>query len=73
MGDVVVWVVIGINLGGDMTPMDSPSSIIAVGVSEQKRCPISFNLFFKMGLGLTVLHFIISMTYLYLRFGLLTL
>ena len=63
--------VIGANLGGCMTPIGSPSSIIAIGVSEQEGYPISFNTFLKMGLGLTVLYFLISMAYLYVRFGLL--
>jgi Na+/H+ antiporter NhaD/arsenite permease-like protein len=69
----VLWwgLIIGANLGGCMTPIGSPSSIITIGVSEQEGCPISFNTFLKMGLGLTVLYFLISMAYLYVRFGLL--
>ncbi|MCW3979032.1 MAG: SLC13 family permease [Candidatus Bathyarchaeota archaeon] len=69
----VLWwgLIIGANLGGCMTPIGSPSSIITIGVSEQEGYPISFNTFLKMGLGLTVLYFLISMAYLYIRFGLL--
>jgi len=69
----VLWwgLIIGANLGGCMTPIGSPSSIITIGVSEQEGYPISFNTFLKMGLGLTVLYFLISMAYLYVRFGLL--
>ncbi len=63
--------VIGANLGGCMTPIGSPSSIITIGVSEQEGYPISFNTFLKMGLGLTLLYFLISMAYLYVRFSLL--
>ncbi len=63
--------VIGANLGGCMTPIGSPSSIITIGVSEQEGYPISFNTFLKMGLGLTILYFVISMAYFYVRFGLL--
>jgi Na+/H+ antiporter NhaD/arsenite permease-like protein len=81
VGDLVTddsWVglwwglVIGANLGGNMTPIGSPSNIITIGVSEQEGYPISFNTFMKMGLGLTFLYFIISMAYIYLRFGLLS-
>ncbi len=64
--------VIGANLGGNMTPIGSPSTIIAIGVSEQEGYPISFNTFLKMGLGLTVLHFLIAMVYIYVRFGVLS-
>jgi len=64
--------VIGANLGGNMTPIGSPSTIIAIGVSEQEGCPISFTTFLKTGLGLTVVHFVISMIYLYVRYGILS-
>jgi Na+/H+ antiporter NhaD/arsenite permease-like protein len=64
--------VIGANLGGNMTPIGSPSTIIAIGVSEQEGYPISFTTFLKMGLGLTVVHFMISMIYLYVRYGTLS-
>lgn len=63
--------VIGANLGGCMTPIGSPSSIITIGVSEQEGYPISFNTFLKMGFGLTILYFLISMAYFYVRFSLL--
>jgi len=71
-GKQVWWgLVIGANLGGNMTPIGSPSTIIAIGVSEQEGCLIPFNRFLKIGLGLTMLHFMISMLYLYIRYGLL--
>jgi len=63
--------VAGANLGGNMTPIGSPSSVIALGVAEQEGYPISFNAFLKMGVGLTVLHFIISSVYIYVRYGLI--
>ena len=71
-GKQVWWgLVIGANLGGNMTPIGSPSTIIAIGVSEQEGYSIPFNRFLKIGLGLTMLHFMISMLYLYIRYGLL--
>lgn len=63
--------VAGANLGGNMTPIGSPSSVIALGVAEQEGYPISFNVFLKIGVGLTVLHFIISSVYIYVRYGLI--
>ena len=63
--------VAGANLGGNMTPIGSPSSVIALGVAEQEGYPISFNAFLKMGVGLTLLHFIISSVYIYVRYGLI--
>ncbi len=63
--------VAGANLGGNMTPIGSPSSVIALGVAEQEGYPISFNVFLKIGVGLTVLHFIISSIYIYVRYGLI--
>jgi Na+/H+ antiporter NhaD/arsenite permease-like protein len=70
---LTLWwgLVIGTNLGGSMTPIGSPSNVIAIGVSEQEGYQISFNMFLKTGLSLTILYFIISMIYLYLRYGLL--
>ena len=69
----ILWwgLVIGANLGGCMTPIGSPSNVIAMGVSEQEGYPIPFNQFLKLGIMLTVIYFIISMIYIYVRYGLL--
>ena len=63
--------VIGANLGGNMTPIGSPSNVITIGISEQEGYPISFTMFLKLGLSLTIFYFIISTGYLYLRYGVL--
>jgi Na+/H+ antiporter NhaD/arsenite permease-like protein len=70
----MLWwgLVIGANLGGNMTPIGSPSNIITIGVSEQEGYPISFKMFMKIGLGLTLLYFVISTAYIYVRFGVIT-
>jgi len=67
----VVWwgLLFGVNLGGNMTPIGSPSTIIALGVSEQEGYRIPFTRMLKIGSGITVLHFGVSMLYLYLRYG----
>lgn len=69
----VIWwgLIIGVNLGGNITPIGSPSTIIAIGVSEQEGYPISFKRVLKIGLLLTILHLIISMLYLYIIYILL--
>jgi len=69
----MLWwgLVIGANLGGCMTPIGSPSSIIAIGVSEQEGYPISFKMFLKVSVGLTLLYFVISTAYIYVRFSVL--
>lgn len=63
-----VWwgLVIGANLGGCLTPIGSPSSIIALGVAEQEGQPISLIRFLKICLGVTAINLCISTLYLYL-------
>jgi Na+/H+ antiporter NhaD/arsenite permease-like protein len=67
----LLWwgLVIGANLGGNMTPIGSPSNVITIGISEQEGFPISFTMFLKLGSTLTILYFIISTFYLYLRYA----
>jgi Na+/H+ antiporter NhaD/arsenite permease-like protein len=69
----LLWwgLVIGANLGGNMTPIGSPSNVITIGISEQEGYPISFTMFLKLGLSLTILYFIVSSGYLYVRYGLM--
>jgi Na+/H+ antiporter NhaD/arsenite permease-like protein len=72
-GSRLLWwgLVIGANLGGNMTPIGSPSNVITIGISEQEGQKISFIMFLRLGLSLTVLYFIISMGYLYVRYGMM--
>ena len=69
----LLWwgLVIGANLGGNMTPIGSPSNVITIGISEQEGYPISFNMFLQLGLKLTLMYFFISMGYIYIRYGLM--
>ena len=66
-----IWwsLVVGANLGGNLTPIGSPSTIIVLGVSEREGCPISVMQFFKICLPLTLIHLVISMVYLSLLNG----
>lgn len=63
-----VWwgLVLGANIGGCLTPIGSPSSIIALGVAEQEGYPISLSRFLKICLGITTVNLLISTLYLYL-------
>lgn len=69
----VLWwgLVIGANLGGNMTPIGSPSTVITICVSEQEGYPIPFKMFLKIGFGLAMPYFFISMAYIYVRYGIL--
>jgi len=70
MSPSIWWsLVVGANLGGNMTPIGSPSNIIVLGVSEREGCPISVMQFFKICLTVTLIHLVISMAYLSLLNG----
>jgi len=63
-----VWwgLAVGANLGGNLTPIGSPSNLIVLSVSEREGYPISLSKFFKICFGVTMIHLIISMLYLYI-------
>jgi Na+/H+ antiporter NhaD/arsenite permease-like protein len=62
-----VWwgLILGANLGGCLTPIGSPSSIIAIGVAEREGHPISLRRFFIICFGVTIVNLLISTIYLY--------
>lgn len=66
-----VWwgLVVGANLGGNLTPIGSPSNIIVLGVSEREGHPISLGRFFKICFGVTIVHLFVSMLYLYVMYS----
>jgi len=65
-----IWwgLVVGANLGGNLTPIGSPSNILVLGVSEREGHPISLVKFFKICFGVTLMHLVVSMLYLYLMY-----
>lgn len=68
-----VWwgLVIGANLGGSLTPIGSPTNIIVLGVSEREGHPISLGKFFKICFGVTMVHLLVSMLYLYVMYNII--
>ncbi len=66
-----VWwgLVVGANLGGSLTPIGSPSNIIVLGVSAREGHPISLGRFFKICFGITMIHLVVSMIYLYFMYS----
>lgn len=68
-----IWwgLVLGANLGGCLTPIGTPSNIIALGVAEREGQPIPLGRFFRMCFGVTMVHLLISTLYLYFVYNLL--
>ena len=62
-----VWwgLILGANLGGCLTPIGSPSSIIALGVADREGHLISLRRFFIICFGVTIVNLLISTIYLY--------
>jgi Na+/H+ antiporter NhaD/arsenite permease-like protein len=55
--------VVGANLGGNLTPIGSPSNILALGVSEREGRPIKLSIFFRYCFLITMMHLILSTIY----------
>ena len=60
--------VVGANLGGNLTPIGSPSNILVLGVSEMEGRPIKLSTFFRYCFLITLLHLIVSTIYIYILF-----
>lgn len=62
-----IWwgLVLGANLGGCLTPIGSPSSIIAIGVAEREGHPIPLGRFFKICFGVTMVNLFVATIFLY--------
>ena len=60
--------VVGANLGGNLTPIGSPSNILVLGVSEREGRPIKLSTFFRYCFLITIMHLIVSTIYLYILY-----
>ncbi|MBD3204678.1 hypothetical protein GF327_10385 [Candidatus Woesearchaeota archaeon] len=58
--------VVGAGLGGNLTPIGSPSNVIAMGIAKKNNRKIKFMDFVKVGFGLTIIQLVISGVYFYL-------
>jgi len=59
---------VGANLGGNLTPIGSPSNILVLGVSEREGRPIKLSTFFRYCFLITMMHLIVSTIYLYILY-----
>lgn len=67
----LVWgLVFGANLGGNLTPIGSPSNIVALGILERNGCKGFFRKFFKIGAITALIHLTLATLYIFLRFTL---
>jgi len=66
----ILWwcIAIGAGLGGNLTPIGSPSTVIAMGIAKKEGNPISFDEFFKIGFIVTITQLLLSTLYLLLRY-----
>ena len=63
--DPLWWsVVFGSNLGGNLTPIGSASTLVAVTIIHKYGLPLSFAAFVKAALPFAVLHIVAATVYL---------
>lgn len=62
---LALGLIVGVNVGGYLTPIASPANILALSFSEQEHTPISFADFAKLGTTLSILHLIIASLYFF--------
>jgi Na+/H+ antiporter NhaD/arsenite permease-like protein len=69
---LALGLIVGVNVGGYLTPIASPANILALSYSEKEHTPISFVEFAKLGTTLSIIHLVISSIYFYLFDGIIT-
>jgi len=60
----------GTNIGGNITPIGSPSNVIILGLAEKEKKSISFAQFIKVGLLYTLMNMAITLAYFFVRINL---
>ncbi len=70
-GESPLWwsVILGANLGGNITPIGSASTLVAVTLMHKHETPISFAGFVRLAWPFALLHLIAAAGYLLLRAG----
>jgi Na+/H+ antiporter NhaD/arsenite permease-like protein len=66
----VLWwaLLLGTVLGGNLTPVGASANVVAVGIAQRTGHPVSFWDFTKRGAVVTVVSFVISVGYLWVRY-----
>ena len=60
---LALGLIVGVNVGGYLTPIASPANILALSFSEKEHTPITFVEFAKIGTSLSILHLVIGSIY----------
>ncbi|MEM5793387.1 MAG: SLC13 family permease [Candidatus Aenigmatarchaeota archaeon] len=62
----IIWwgLIFGVIIGGNLTPIGSPASVVAMGIAKKEGYSISFERFFKIGFMTTIVNLIITTIYL---------
>jgi Na+/H+ antiporter NhaD/arsenite permease-like protein len=70
----VLWwsLLLGTVLGGNLTAVGASANIVVVGIAERAGSPVSFWGFTRRGAVITVISFVISVAYLWLRYFVLS-
>jgi len=70
LGINMLWwcLLLGANLGGNITPVSSPSNVIALSIAKGEGHPIPFGEFMKIGIIITFVHLLLATLYLLLLF-----
>ena len=68
VGDSPLWwsVVFGANLGGNLTPIGSASTLVAVTIMHKYKLKVSFGGFIKMAVPFAIVQIIIATAYVLL-------
>ncbi len=62
----IFWIalILGTNIGGDLTPFGSPTSLVALGYMKDRGFKINFREFFKVSLSTGLINLVLSSIYL---------
>jgi Na+/H+ antiporter NhaD/arsenite permease-like protein len=71
--DVLWWaLILGTVLGGNLTAVGASANVVVVGIAQRAGSPVSFWAFTKRGAAVTAVSFVISISYLWVRYFVLT-